>query len=357
LPNQRRDRNDAMPLIPTAAGLGPRRAIIALAAVLAWLTPAMAADHAVAIMYHRFGEDRYPSTSIKLQQFEAHLQELSTGGYTVLPLSDVMARIRARAPLPDRAVVITLDDAFRSVYTEAWPRLRRAGFPFALFVATETLDAKGPDYMTWDQVRELKAAGAEIAAHTRRHRHMAAASDEENIAEIAHANKRLETELGEKPRFFAYPYGEWSAKVRQLVIKAGYEAAFGQHSGVIYPEHDPFSLPRFAFSDSYGDMERFRRAVSALPLPISDLTPADPMLTRNPPEIGFTLSQTPPGSDRLACFASNEPGKARLERLGARRVEVRVEKPFPPGRGRVNCTAPAADGRWRWFSLQFYIPG
>ena len=346
-----------MRLMSAAACQSVRRALYTAAAAVAALTPAVAADHAVAIMYHRFGEDRYPSTSIRLQQFEAHLQELSTGGYTVLPLSEVMARIRSRSSLPDRAVVITLDDAFRSAYAEAWPRLQRAGFPFTLFVATETLDARGPDYMSWDQVRELKRAGVEIAAHTRRHRHMVAASDQENVAEIAHANSRLEAELGEKPRFFAYPYGEWSAKTRELVIKAGYAAAFGQHSGVIYPDHDLFSLPRFAFSDSYGDMERFRRAVSALPLPISDLTPADPLLVRNPPAIGFTLAQTPSGSDRLACFASHQPGQARIERLGARRVEVRIEAPFPPGRGRINCTAPAPEGRWRWFSLQFYVPG
>ncbi len=346
-----------MRTILSAACQPLRRAVFAAAAAAAMSSaPAPAADHAVAIMYHRFGEDRYPSTSIRLQQFEAHLRELADGGYTVLPLSEVMARLRQRSPLPDRTVVITIDDAFRSGFTEAWPRLKRAGFPFALFVSTETLDARGPDYMTWDNVREMKSAGVEIAAHTRRHSHMAAAADEENVAEIAYANRRLEAELGEKARFFAYPYGEWSAKVRELVMQAGYAAAFGQNSGVMHADHDFFSLPRFAFSDSYGDMERFRRAVSALPLPISDLTPADPLLKRNPPAIGFTLAANMGGSDRLACFASHQPGQARLERLGARRVEVRIEAPFPPGRGRLNCTAPEPEGRWRWFSVQFYIP-
>ena len=143
------------------------------------------------------------------------------------------------------------------------------------------------------------------------------------------------------------PEGTWTNFLTTQKIQGG---------GWRKEKHDFFSLPRFAFSDSYGDMERFRRAVSALPLPLSDLTPADPLLVRNPPAIGFTLAANMEGSDRLACFASHESGKARLERLGARRVEVRIETPFPPGRGRVNCTAPGPEGRWRWFSMQFYIP-
>src|SRR3546814_1721278 len=91
-------------------------------------------------MYHRFGEDDRPSTSIRLSQFEAHIAELTSGRYRVMALPEIVARLRAGQPLPQRAVAITIDDAALSVYREAWPRLKAAGLPFTLFVSTEPLD-------------------------------------------------------------------------------------------------------------------------------------------------------------------------------------------------------------------------
>ena len=117
-------------------GRRQRLAAGALAALISALTPLLAPaaagenpGSAVAIMYHRFGEDARPSTNIKLDQFHAHIAELTSGKYPVMPLGDIVAALRAGKPLPDRAVAITIDDAYRSVYTEAWPRLRKAG-PF-----------------------------------------------------------------------------------------------------------------------------------------------------------------------------------------------------------------------------------
>ena len=57
---------------------------------------------AVLLMYHRFGEDDLPSTSIRLEQFEAHLAELKSGGYQVLPLPQIVAALRDRKPLPEK---------------------------------------------------------------------------------------------------------------------------------------------------------------------------------------------------------------------------------------------------------------
>ena len=90
---------------------------------------------AVVFAYGRFGEDQYGPVSIGLDQFEQHLEELADGAYTVMPLPAVLDRLRRGAPLPDRTVALTIDDAHRSVYREAFPRLKKAGLPFTLFVA------------------------------------------------------------------------------------------------------------------------------------------------------------------------------------------------------------------------------
>ena len=101
---------------------------------------AIAADSAVILQYHRFGEDAYPSTSVTIEQFEAQIEHLSTGGYTVLPVPEILAALDAGQPLPDRTIGITIDDATRSTFVEGWPRFEAAGFPFTVFVSTDPVD-------------------------------------------------------------------------------------------------------------------------------------------------------------------------------------------------------------------------
>lgn len=333
---------------------------LSLAVMATMPLPAQSAEaqsSAVIVMYHRFGESVHPSTNIRLDQFEAHLAELAKPKYTVLPIPEIVARLRARQPLPARTVGISIDDAFMSVYAEAFPRLRKAGLPFTLFVATDPVDRRIGGYMSWDQIRELKKAGATIGSQTHTHLHMASSSAERNNADLRKSNERFKAELGEVPTIIAYPYGEFSLAVGTAAKEAGLTIGFGQHSGVLHPDADMMYLPRFAMNENFGGESRFRLAVNALPLIVSDVTPADPLLSRdnNPPILGFTVNG--PATERLsrlACYASGQ-GKARLERLGSR-VEVRLENAFPSGRARINCTMPTRDGRWHWYGLQFYVP-
>jgi len=325
----------------------------------AFFSPATwAADSAVILMYHRFGETDMPSTNIRLEQFEAHIEELKSGPYTVLPVPEIMAAIEAGRPLPERTVGITVDDAFKSVYSEAWPRLKKAGLPFTLFVSTNAVDQGFSRYMSWAEIKEMAEGGVTIGNHASGHHHMAARSKEANRADIAKAVERFEAELGFKPKLFAYPYGEASRALAEVVGEFGFTTAFGQHSGAVGKSSEMMYLPRFALNEKYGDLSRFKMAVNVVPLPVSDVSPADWIVEEgaNPPPFGFTVSQEFKALDQLACYASHE-GKAKLEILGDVRVEVRMETPFPKGRSRINCTAPAGQGRWHWFSRQFYNGG
>ncbi len=309
-------------------------------------------------MYHRFGDTGHPSTNVKIPQFEAHIEELSSGDYAVMSLPDIVAALRAGRELPDNTVGLSIDDAFLSVYREAWPRLRRARFPFTLFVATDSIDRRSPDYMSWDQIRQLAQAGVTIGSQTASHPHMAFRSRERNTAELKKSNDRFQAELGKVPELIAYPYGEFSLAVGEVTRAAKFQAAFGQHSGVLHRGSNFFYLPRFAFNEVYGDVRRLRMAARALPLPARDITPADTLITKegNPPLFGFTVDGLSAGRlSRLACYVSNQ-GKVRLEKLGDRRIEVRMSEAFRPGRTRINCTLPENGNRWRWFGRQFVVP-
>jgi len=317
---------------------------------------AAAGDSASIITYHRFGDERYPATNIRLEQFDAHLKELTSGKYAVLALPDIVAAVIKAEALPDRAVAITIDDAFRSVYTEAWPRLRAAGLPFTLFVATEPVEAGLPDFMSWEQIREMSQGGVTIGGHSHSHLHMVDASLQTDRMEIETSNGYFEQQLGFRPSLFAYPFGEASLAIMDLVKASGYTVAFGQHSGAIDSSLPRFYLPRFPLNEAHGSIDRLKLALNALPLPVTDVTPADPLVPpdANPPAFGFTLGESVGKAQRLACYHSST-GKAQLERIGSRRVEVRVDAPLPKGRSRINCTLPGPDGRWYWYGTQFYV--
>ena len=333
-------------------------------AIVGWLAaasaglgcqPAPAADHAVVLMYQRVGESRHPTTSVRLDQFVAQLRELASGRYSVLPLTDIIDRLRAGQPLRDRTVAITVDDGYVSFLRRAWPRLKKAGLPVTLMLATEPIDRHFAGHLTWPQIRELVRQGVTIGAQTHTHRRLLSATPAEVRAELAKANARIEAETGQRPVLFAYPYGEWSLAVRELVREAGYAAAFSDYSGVVHGAHDLLALPRFAVNEAFGGIDRFRLILNALPLPVTDAAPAEPPLAANPPAIAFTVAEDVTGLERLACYLSPQRGALPMVRL-ERRVELRLSRPLPPGQSRINCTAPADGRRWRWHGMLLVAP-
>lgn len=342
----------------------PRFALAGILFALALLQQAAAQDAvesgAVIVTYHRFGEEGVPSTNILLDQFDQHIQTLTSGAFNVIPLSEAVAALKSGAPLPDRTVVITIDDAHHSVYREAWPRLKAAGLPFTVFVSTDTIGA-GTNTMTWDEIRQMVADGVEIGAHSAGHGHMPFMDRGAIEADFARMTARFNEELGFVPKIYAYPYGEYSRDLADLVATAGYEAALGQYSGVAYAGADMYTLPRFALNERYGEPDRFDLIVNALPLPVTDALPDGMLIAEylgdsNPPRIGFTIDPALGPLDQLNCFASNE-ADVELEWLSSNHVEVRLSSPFPPGRSRLNCTLPGPDERWRWMGLPFLLPG
>ena len=321
---------------------------------LSCIAQSNATDYASILMYHRFGEDKYPSTNISLDQFDAHLEKLANSNYTVLSLSKIIRHIQNGKALPDRTVAITIDDAYLSVYNEAWPRLKEKGFPFTVFVATDPIDNNHPNYMNWDQLRQLQASGVGIGSQTKTHPHMHQLNPNEIDAELSSSNQRFLHELGLRPTLFAYPYGEYNLAVIERVKANGFTAAFGQNSGIAHGFDGFFELPRFAFNEQYGSMDRLTLAIDGLPLKANQIVPADVVIDKNPPALGFTLVKEIADDGQLRCFNSTY-GKLRVDRIGPR-AEVRFPGALPTGRARVNCTMPGPDGRWRWFGKQFLVP-
>jgi len=335
--------------------------LLSVTAPTAWAQDSAPDDGASIVMYHRFGENDYPSTNTRLEQLDAHIVEFTSGGYSILPLGEIVDRLKSDDKFPFKSVGITIDDAYRSVYSEAWPRFKKAGIAFTLFIATDPVDQGLNRYMSWDQIREMAADPlVTIGSQTASHLHMADSSDARNEAELTASNQRFRDELGYVPTLIAYPYGEFSNPVIKTVKQAGFVAGFGQHSGAFgstdTSADDIYRLPRFAMNETYGEVARLKTAAGALPIPVQDLVPQDTLVdpNGNPPYIGFTIPADLARVDQMACF-SNQEGKLKIEQLGPR-IEVRMTHKLPAGRTRLNCTLPTGnDGRWRWFGQLLYV--
>jgi hypothetical protein len=103
-------------------------------------------------------------------------------------------------------------------------------------------------------------------------------------------------------------------------------------------------------------MRRFQLVVNALPLPVKSFLPANPTLESGASRFTMTLRDSFANLQRISCFASNAHRSLPVKDLGGGSLEIRIFRPFSPGRGRINCTVPAPDGRWHWFGMQYYVP-
>lgn len=310
--------------------------------------------------YQRIGEDEYPGSSLRLEQFEEQLNELQTGGYNVIGLDDAVRALKEGAKLPDKSVVLTFGGGHRSIWDHAVPRLLNARLPFSVFVPTDPIDWESPNYMTWKQLRELHKKGVTVGIHGADYEHMVNMARPEVLESINRAAARFREELDFTPQYFAYPFGEYSKALQTIISEWGFAAAFGQQSGVAYDGSDMSALPRFTMIESYGDLERFQLTANALPLPVHDVIPIDNAIKDNPPNVGFTVDKALKSLDGLSCFATGQ-GRTKLEKV-ENHVELRLSKPLLTDRARINCTMPAEaygpfeEPRWRWFGMMFAVP-
>ena len=311
-------------------------------------------NSAVVYMYHKFNIYKYPSTNIKLEQLENHLQELSKSKYNVISLEHIVDSIINDINLPENTIGISVDDADRSFLEVAWPLFKKFNFPVTLFVTTNTIANIKNNYLTWDEIRLIQNEGVTIGSHSYSHSHLANFTSNQLLEEIENSNKIFMKEIGKIPNLFAYPYGELDIKFINILKDYNFKAAFGQHSGVINETSEIYFLPRFSLNEKYGDIERIRFSANAKGLGIYDFIPNNPNISQNPPYIGFSLLDENL-STKINCFIFDKDGEVERDIFKFNeRIEIRLNRKLKQGRSRLNCTAKD-NNIWRWYGYQFYL--
>lgn len=189
-------------------------------------------------------------------QFEAQMRHLKDGGYSSTSLDAVYRALTEGASLPEKPVVITIDDGRANQYENAVPLLEKYGFTATYFVFTNAIDREG--YLSAAQINALAASGNEFCSHSRYHPYLTKSSDKELIAEIAGSKSALEKTLGAEVRCFGYPFGLSDGRVTNAVRDAGYAFARGLRHGVTHRPDDIFDMKAHIVT---GDLARFKTIV------------------------------------------------------------------------------------------------
>ena len=306
----------------------------------------------LSLMYHRFNEDKYPSTNIKMNIFKQQIQIIKKLKYTFYDPQNLEKNFHTIKK--EKKILITIDDAFSSFYKFAWPYLKEENIPFILFVSTETVGKNG--YMTWDQIKELEKENiAYIGNHSHSHDYLVNLKNDDFINDIDISSQIFKKKLCYNPIFFSYPFGEYSLLIKQYISK-NFKFSFGQHSGVIDINKDPYELPRFPINEKYGDLKRFKFLINLNPLQYKSLYPEEKYLTNNnPPKFLVEFFDEQKNIDNINCFSDegNKWEKSNIK-FDQNTLKLNFKSKFNFRRGRINCSLND-NGIWRWFGVQFSV--
>tara|TARA_B110000211_G_scaffold220315_1_gene266850 strand:+ start:997 stop:2055 length:1059 start_codon:yes stop_codon:yes gene_type:complete len=310
----------------------------------------------ISLMYHRFEENKYPSTNIKILDFKKQLEIIRQNNIKFInpkKFEEELVNNKKK-----RKILLTIDDGFLSFYQNAWPILKEKKIPFILFVSTREVGSF--NYMNWQQIKELsKEDFVEIGNHSHTHEYLIDETKEIIKADIEKSIEIFVKKLGKNSEFFSYPFGEYSISFKNIIRSLGFKYAFGQHSGVIDETKNFYELPRFPINEKYGELKRFTSLTKTLPFKYKEITPEERYLlkSKNPPKVKIEFFENTKNLKSINCY-SNEGAKWRKSKiffLSKNILEISLAEEFVGERGRINCSLRDTSGFWRWLGVQFVI--
>ncbi len=306
-------------------------------------------------MYHRFEENKYPSTNIRNNDFIKHINAIKAEKIEFINPNNFENEIKNKEK---RKILLTIDDGFSSFYNNAWPFLKKNRIPFILFVSTREVGKNG--YMTWDQIKEISQENfVHIGNHSHTHEYLIDESPEDIKKDIALSKDIFKENLGFNSKFFSYPFGEYSLVFKQIIKDFGFRYAFGQHSGVIDETKDMFELPRFPINEKYGEMKRFKTLLKTLPFKYKKIEPEEKYIfdKNNPPKVRISFYEDLYDLNLINCFSNEEDRwrNSKIIKINSNEIKIELAGKFVTERGRINCSLRSNSSFYHWLGIQFVI--
>ncbi|MEZ4944267.1 MAG: polysaccharide deacetylase family protein [Cyclobacteriaceae bacterium] len=308
----------------------------------------------VCFVYHRFGDSRFSSTNISVEDFKTHLAWLANHEYQVLNLSEAINYL-SNNDLVKKTAVITIDDGYKSFFKNGLPLLHQYQFPATLFINTKTVGAG--DYMNWEELKGAMNQKIEIGNHT--HTHDYFVDNEPSLRytyfedNIQTAQQLIKDKLGIFPKVLAYPYGEFDQKMKVITKGMGFVGAAAQNSGVMNNMTDTYQIPRFPMSEHYAKM--FEEKVNMQALKVIRKIPEENLITNDAskPLLTLTISTEELLMDQLQCFVQGGDCTLQIIDQSADQVTLTLQSTqdlTSRRRTLYTLTVPDSTGNWHWFS-------
>ena len=297
------------------------------------------------LMYHRIGDDRYPSTSISQELFEKHIKYLVDENINVLPITELSKYLKKEISLTNKTVFITIDDAYRSFFQNGFPILKKNKLPFGIFVSSDYVSsAEKSEFMSWSMLKEVSNSNGLILNHSKSHESLLGMDIQTLKKEVEQNQIEIEKKIGKQPKIFSYPFGESSKSIEDVIRILNYEIAFSQHSAPIHTDQNKYRLPRYALNDEFGSLKRFKMIIQTKPLEIFDSSFDDSIV--NTDELDFSFLTKFP-SELINCFVNNSA--AMIKKDKGEKVTLYLSKLKNGVRYRINCTYIDQKGEILWY--------
>ena len=205
------------------------------------------------LTYHSI-DDSGSVISTHPQKFRDQMQILYDRRFNIISLSDLVALMHNKQPLPSKTAVITFDDGFKNFYLKAYPILQEFGFSATVFLVpgyigkTSEWNATSRgipvlDLLEWSEIREMVKSGIDFGAHTMNHTDLSRLSREQARQEIVDSKLLIQKYLEKDAQFFAYPYGRLTNETK-AIVKDEFLGACSVTFGFVDRESNVYTLPR-----------------------------------------------------------------------------------------------------------------
>lgn len=196
-------------------------------------------------VYHRFGDDRYPSTNTTIKQLKYQFDYFKEKNYEVVPLEKIIDKIYKKEEIPDNWVALTIDDSFKSFLQNGLKVFKEYNYPFTMFVYIKATEDKYNDFLNWEELREVGKYG-DLQFHSYGHLHMTQHSVQKVIEDTRKGIELFEKNLNKTPTMYAYPYGEFNEETKNAIKSFNFKAIFNQNNGSVSHASDPLDINRIA---------------------------------------------------------------------------------------------------------------
>jgi len=199
--------------------------------------------------------------AVPISDFDAQMKFLADSGCVTITPDELYAGLNGEIELPPKPVLITFDDGYIDNYTNAFPILKKYNLRATIFIIP-AFTSVYPNYMTWEQLKELEANGITIESHTLTHPKLEELPDDEIRNELLNSKTMLEEQLGHPIEFLAYPTGTYNLHIAGIAQDLGYKGAFTIKYGVVDKGSNFFALERVPIFHSPTTMKDFYERIA-----------------------------------------------------------------------------------------------